>query len=266
MTGTDLATSTFRPFLTASWHDLVMVSWAIEPALLRPYLAPGTELDLWQGDAVASIVAFDFRDTRVLGWRLPFHVRFPEVNLRFYVKRTMPDGSVRRGVTFIQEMVPRAAIAYVARTFYGEPYVATAMRRAAVPEQQLHDPDGTATRSLAYEWRRNGEWERVIALLTGPPRPMRANSTEEFIAEHYWGYTRRPGKPTLEYNVQHPRWNISLAAEVLIEADLATLYGPRFASALNDAPLSTFVAEGSAVSVSYGVPIAPTTRSLTSAH
>ncbi len=90
---------------------------------------------------------------------------------------------------------------------------------------------------------------------------MREHSVEEFIAEHYWGYTKRPGKPTLEYQVQHPRWNISLAAEVLIEADLATLYGPRFAEVLNDAPLSTFVAEGSAVSVSYGVPIVRAARS-----
>jgi len=184
MTGIVLAPSTFRPFLTASWHDLVMVSWALPPALLRPYLAPGTELDLWQGNAVASIVAFDFRDTRVLGWRIPFHVRFPEVNLRFYVKRIMSDGTVRRGVTFIQEMVPRVAIATIARTFYGEPYVARRMRRAAVPEAQLHDPASSATRSLVYEWRRDGEWERVLALLTGPPRPMREHSVEEFIAEH----------------------------------------------------------------------------------
>lgn len=249
------ATTAARPFLTAAWHDIVMVSWAIDAALLRPYLAAGTELDLWKGDALVSLVAFDFLDTRVMGMRIPFHERFPEVNLRFYVKRKLPDGTWRRGVTFVQEMVPRRAIAWVARTFYGEPYIARPMRRAAVPEAPLTNLSLGATRSLVYEWQRHGEWERIIALVTAAPRPMRNGSTEEFIAEHYWGYTRRPRKETLEYQLVHPRWNISLVADCLIEADLPALYGAGFADALNTPPVSTFVAEGSPVSVFHGQPI-----------
>ena len=246
-----------RPFLNAVWHDLIIATWAIDGALLRPYLAPGTELDRWEGDALVSIVAFDFRDTRLLGARIPFHVRFPEVNLRFYVRRKLPDGTWRRGVTFIQKMVPRGAIAYIARSLYGEPYVARPMRRAAVPEAQLHDPSSDATRSLVYEWRRDGEWERIIALTNAPPRPMRSSSVEEFIAEQYWGYSLRAGRPTLEYQVEHPRWNISLAADCLIEADLETLYGKGFLETLSASPVSTFVAEGSAVAVYPSTPIRP---------
>lgn len=236
-----------------------MVTWGVEPAVLRPHLAPGTEFDLWQGQALVSIVAFDFRDTRVLGWRIPFHVRFPEVNLRFYVRRQLADGSWRRGVTFVQEMVPRIAIATVARVFYGEPYVARPMRRVAVPEAPLvrSAGEGTApaTRSLVYEWRRDGEWERVLALVTEPPRPMRRGSVEAFIAEHYWGYTRRPGRPTMEYQVAHPAWDISPTAECLVEADLDTLYGPRIAAAISGTPVSTFVADGSPVTVFRGRPL-----------
>lgn len=232
-----------------------MVSWAVDPKLLKPFVAAGTELDIFQGDALASIVAFDFCETRVLGRRIPFHVRFPEVNLRFYVKRKMSDGSWRRGVTFIQEMVPRSAIALVARTLYGEPYVARPMRRAAVPEAPLTDSTSSATRSLVYEWKREGGWERIITLVNAPPRPMRSGSNEEFVAEHYWGYTRRPGKPTLEYHVTHPRWNISLAAECLIEADLSALYGRPFAEAFEGPPASAFVAEGSKIAVYSGQPI-----------
>lgn len=251
------AAGSVRPFLRATWRDLAIVTWTIDPALLRPNLATGTELDLWHGDALVSMVAFDFRDTRVLGMRVPFHTRFPEVNLRFYVRRRMPDGSWRRGVTFIGEMVPRRAIAFVARTVYGEPYVAVRMRSVAVPEAQLLDPDADATRSLVYEWQRAGEWERLIALVNTPPRPMRRDSIEEFITEHYFGYTRRHRLPTVEYAVDHPRWNISLMADCLIEADLRSLYGVRFASALGAPPVSTFVAEGSPVTVSRGVPLTP---------
>jgi uncharacterized protein YqjF (DUF2071 family) len=245
-----------RPFLTATWRDLVMVTWAIDPAVLRPLVPPGTELDRWQGDVLVSLVAFDFADTRLRGVRIPFHVRFPEVNLRFYVRRRGPDGDWRRGAVFVQEMVPRRAIAWVARAVYGEPYVRRPMRRTAVPEASLAGAGPGATRSLVYEWQRGGDWERVIALVAMPPRGMRRGSIEEFIAEHYWGYTRRPGRPTLEYRVRHPRWEIALAADCLVEADLEALYGRAFAKALLAPPVSTFVAEGSEVAIYPGRPIA----------
>ena len=245
------------PFLTAAWRDIVMVSWTVDPAVLRPYLAEGTELDPWQGDPLVSLVAFDFRDTRVLGRRIPFHVRFPEVNLRFYVRRRTAGGVWRRGVTFVQEMVPRAAIAFVARAFYGEPYLSRPMRRVAVPETAPAQMSPGSSRSLVYEWRRDGEWERVIALVTENPRPMRHGSVESFIAEHYWGYTRRSPKPTMEYRVEHPAWQVSMAADCMIEADLTTLYGSRFADTFTSSPVSTFVAEGSPVAVYRGRPITP---------
>ncbi len=243
------------PFLTAAWHDLIMVSWAVPPAHLAPFVADGTELDLWQGQALISIVAFDFRNTRVLGVPIPFHVRFPEVNLRFYVKRLGPDGAWRRGVTFVQELVPRRAIAFVARTFYGEPYVARPMRRIAIPDAPISSAHPEATRTVEYGWRRNGQWESIAGTTIGGPRRMEGGSIEEFIAEHYWGYTRREGRPTLEYRVVHPRWDISPLTDCRIDADLRTLYGPRFADVLTDVPVSRFLAAGSSVAVHYGTPL-----------
>jgi len=248
-------------FLTAAWHDLIMVTWQVPPDILQPLVADGTELDLWQGHAMASVVAFDFRETRVLRVPIPFHTRFPEVNLRFYVRRRGPDGVWRRGVSFVQELVPRAAIAWVARTLYGEPYVARPMRRSATPElpSTATPPDGTtaseSTRTLTYEWKRDGRWERVRAVTRGTAHPMSAGSIEEFIAEHYWGYTRRPGRATMEYQVEHPRWNVYAISDCTIDADLRTLYGPEFAEVLASPPASQFVADGSPVAVYAGQPI-----------
>lgn len=246
-----------RPFLTATWRDLVMVTWAVSPGTLRPHLPAGVELDLWEGEPLASLVAFDFDNTRILGRRVPCHVRFPEVNLRFYVKRRMPDGTWRRGVAFVQEMVPRAAIAMVARTYYGEPYIARPMRRVAMPDTAPAEFSEGSSRSLVYEWKRDGEWERVMALVTESPRHVRHTSVEAFIGLHQWGYTRRPGKPTLEYRVTHEEWRITMLAECMIEADLPTLYGKQFADALTTTPVSTFVAEGSDIAVYRGRPLLP---------
>ena len=248
----DGAPGNTRPFLTAEWRDLIILTWRVDPGVLRPLLAAGTELDLWKGDAIASVVAFDFRETRVHGIAVPFHTRFPEVNLRFYVKRQLPDGSWRRGVSFVKEMVPHALTAMVARRMYGEPYEAHAMHQIAVPEEPLTEHSGDATRSLVYEWKRDSEWERVIALLTSPPRAMRGNSLEEFVTDQAWGYTRRGDKPTMEYRVEHPRWRITPVTDCYLEADVPSLYGRQFAEALSAPPLSTFVAEGSPVSVYPG--------------
>src|SRR3982751_5648635 len=110
-----------RKFLTAKWSDLIMANYEVDPALLAPNLPAGTTLDLHEGRCFVSLVGFMFLDTRVMGFSVPFHVNFEEVNLRFYVKRTTSD-EVRRGVVFIKEIVPRSVIATVARVAYGEPY------------------------------------------------------------------------------------------------------------------------------------------------
>src|SRR5678815_3083384 len=110
-----------RKFLTAKWHDLIMANYEVDSAVLVPLVPRGTELDLFDGRCFVSLVGFMFLDTRVFDFLIPFHVNFEEVNLRFYVKRET-DNEVRRGVVFIKEIVPRAAIATVARVVYGEPY------------------------------------------------------------------------------------------------------------------------------------------------
>ncbi len=244
-----------RPLLSASWRDIVAVTWRVDPVLFRHLLADRTELDKWEGDALVSLVALHSRATRLLGVRVPFHVDFPDLSLRVCVRRKMPDGTWRRGVTILQGMVPRAAIAYGARSLHGLPYVAPPMRRAAVPEAPLDGRSPGATRSLVYEWRRAGEWERIIALVNSPAHPTRYDSVERFISERDWIYSCRPGKPTLEFQLEHSALNISLTAECIIEADIESLFGARFAEALNEPPISTFVADGSTVAVYPGTPI-----------
>ncbi len=247
-----------RPFLTAAWRDLVMLTWAVDQRLLRSLLPRGVELDLWKGDALASVVAFRFEQVRVRGIAFPFHTAFPEVNLRFYVRRRDADGAWRRGVVFVQEMVPRAAIAIAAQRLYGEPYVARPMREAHVAGAP--DEHGRPRRTLLYEWKRDGQWERVVALAADAPHPMRAGSTEEFIAEHYYGYTGRGPRPTREYHVAHPRWNVVPLAECFLEADIASLYGQPWVEPLTQPPVSTFLADGSAVAVYPGHDVPDTGR------
>jgi uncharacterized protein len=229
-----------RPFLTAEWRSLVMLNYAIDPAILASLVPRGVELDLWQGEALVSMVGFRFLDTRLLGVAVPWHRDFDEVNLRFYVRRKM-EGEWRRGVTFIREIVPKRAIAATARAFYNEPYLALPMRHRIV------------LRSYRYEWRWCDRWQSLSAEVTGAAAAMPAGSDEEFIFEHYWGYTRQRDGGTVEYRVEHPRWDVWQTTNARLDCDVAGLYGPQFTEALSAPPRSAFVAEGSPVSVRRGV-------------
>jgi uncharacterized protein YqjF (DUF2071 family) len=227
-------------FLTAEWRSLVMLNYAVDPAVLAPYVPRGVKLDLWEGEALVSMVGFLFLQTRVLGVPIPFHRNFDEVNLRFYVRRPESAGG-QRGVVFISEIVPRLAISLVARGLYNEPYRAMPMRH------RIADGD------YAYSWKFGGHWQTLGASVRGEAQPITPGSAPEFIFEHYWGYTRQRDGGTVEYQVEHPRWRVWTAECSHLEVDVAALYGPQFVPALSAPPRSAFVAEGSPVLVRRGV-------------
>jgi uncharacterized protein YqjF (DUF2071 family) len=240
-----------RPFLTARWVHLAMLSYEVDPAVLAARVPAGTTLDLWEGRALVSVVGFRFLDTRVLGLPVPLHRHFEEVNLRFYVRREAPDGvrreapdGVRRGVVFVKEIVPKPMIAWTARLLYGEPYVALPMRHT---DEVSAEAGGRAS----YGWRRDGRWERMAIEVAGAPVLPPDGSEAAFVAEHYWGYTPREDGSTLEYRVVHPPWRVWRATGSELDADIAALYGPPFAEAMAGPPTSAFLAEGSGVAV-YG--------------
>jgi uncharacterized protein YqjF (DUF2071 family) len=229
-----------RSFLTAEWRDLVIVNYEVAPALLEPLVPRGTTLDLWNGQALVSLVGFRFVDTRVLGVGVPMHRDFEEVNLRFYVRHAH-SGEDRRGVAFIRELVPRAAIAFVARAWYNEPYRALPMRH--------HNATGVLASSFGYEWRESREWCGVEAVVQGHAADLVPGSKAEFITEHFWGYTRQRDGGTIEYRVAHPRWRVWESAAVKVTGDLRLTYGERFGALLAGAPDSAYVAVGSPVTV-----------------
>ena len=228
-----------KRFLTAEWRDLVMANYVIDPGLLRQRIPAGTELDLYEGKCFVSLVGFMFLDTRVYGIRIPFHVNFEEVNLRFYVVRRV-DGAVRRGVVFIKEIVPRMAISLIARLLYDEPYETAAMTNSR---------DGSHIR---YTWQKDSKLNS-LAVGRGETLGVPAKgSHEEFIIEHYWGYTRRGEARTDEYKVEHPKWELYNAVEPKIDVDFGTLYGEEFAYLGVDKPYSVVLAQGSEIAVYRG--------------
>jgi uncharacterized protein YqjF (DUF2071 family) len=234
-----------KEFLTAEWRHLAMLNYELDPGVLQPFVPSGTELDSWNGAHLASIVGFQFLNTRVRGVPIPFHRDFEEVNLRFYVRRKAEDGW-RRGVVFIKEIVPRAAIAAVARILYNEPYVALPMGHRVTTESGV-------VRSAEYSWKFRKRPNSVQVTTQGVAEPLREGTEAEFITEHYWGYNRQRDGSTMEYRVEHPRWRVYDVAAGSLDCDIGGLYGRQFHRFLKCPPMSAYLAEGSPVTVRRGV-------------
>jgi uncharacterized protein YqjF (DUF2071 family) len=231
-------------FLTAEWRNLIMAQYAVEPATLARWLPAGTELDFYQGRCYVSLVGFLFDRVRVKGVPIPFHTNFEEVNLRFYVRRVAADGTTKRGVVFIREFVPRHAITFIAKTLYEEPYATLLMRHSIAQT--------AAALSVSYDWKHRESWSSLAVTASPAPLPISVDSEEEFLTEHYWGYTKRTRGATSEYEVRHPRWLIYPIESFSVKADFAALYGSGFALLNGREPDSVLLAEGSAVGVHTG--------------
>lgn len=237
-----------KEFLSAEWRFLAMINYEVDPAVLQPLVPRGTELDSWQGKTFVSEVGFLFLNTKLMGVPIPFHRNFEEINLRFYVRRKAEDGW-RRGVVFVKEIVPRLAIATVARIIYNENYVARRM---------WHGTDLTGISFIKsgvveYGWLETSGRNYLRVKTMGEPMQLETGSEEEFITEHYWGYASQRDGGTIEYKVEHPPWRVWQVSEAEFECDVENVYGGQFAESLRVKPSSAFVAEGSPIIVRKGV-------------
>jgi uncharacterized protein len=229
-------------FLKAEWRKLAIANYEVSPDLLQPYLPYKTELDLWQNKCYVSLVGFMFLNTQLKGIPIPFHRNFEEVNLRFYVKYQEGD-LYKRGVVFIKEIVPKPALAWVANAIYKEKYQTMKMDHAWKTEGSFL--------SIEYRWKKES-WNSFRVKAGIDAIEIQQGSEEEFITEHYWGYTKINSNKTSEYEVTHPRWKVYPIHSFSIDIDFRKVYGEEFAFLQDRKPISVFLAEGSEIAVKDG--------------
>lgn len=225
-------------FLKAEWRKLAIINYEINPAVLLPYLPAGTELDDYQGKYYVSLVGFMFVNTKLLGFPIPFHRSFEEVNLRFYVKKKEGD-RWKRGVVFIKEIVPKPALSLVANSVYKEHY------RTMPMKNRIHHKENELL--IRYSWK-DKAWHSITVTAENTPLPMKPDTEFEFITEHYFGFTKRKDK-TSEYEVCHPKWEYYEVKSHDLKVDFKTLYGKDFECLNHRQPVSVMLAEGSEIQV-----------------
>jgi uncharacterized protein len=232
----------FDTFLSAHWENLIMANYAVSPHLLIPYLPNGVKLDMFENKIYVSLVGFMFKKTRLFNVPIPFLGTFEEINLRFYVNK-VEGNNIKRGVVFINETVPYKSVAWLANKLYKEHYI-------AIPTKSKIDIT-TPSKNIDYQWKINNVWNHLAVNAANENLQMREGSIEEFIFEHYYGYTKINNELSQEYKVNHPRWLVNRVTDYSVYCDFKSMYGEDFSFLRDKQPDSVILAQGSPVSVKW---------------
>ena len=229
-------------FLKANWEHIIMANYEINPEILVPFLPKGVTLDLFEGKAYVSLVGFMFKKTKLFNMPIPWLGTFEEINLRFYVKRN-EGASIKRGVVFINETIPYKLVAWMANKLYKEHYTVVPTKHNFNKTEQ--------NQQLKFEWLLNKKWNSILVETETQSKAMEPNSFEEFIYEHYYGYTKVNESATEEYRLQHPSWAVYKVNDYKIDCHFSEMYGDPFSVLNHTQPRAVFVAKGSSVKVAW---------------
>jgi uncharacterized protein YqjF (DUF2071 family) len=225
-----------RPFLSASWSQLVLLTFEVPEALVRAHLPRSVAPDRWRGATHASLVALRMHDVHLRGWRVPGFTEYPQVNLRVYARH---GGDA--AVAFVRELVPSRVIAALARLRYGEPF---ALARIA-----SRVAEGRDDVSVEYRFGPVQPGYRVAVTASRAGAVPRDDSFEHYLLERTLGCREDRRGRLCVFRVTHPPWAIRAIASVAYEVDFAALFGTEWACLNALTPVSTVVAVGSAVAV-----------------
>ena len=229
-------------FLTARWENLIMANYVVDPILLIPYLPKGVELDYFNGETYVSLVGFMFKNTKIFQIPIPGLGTFEEINLRFYVTRSVGK-EIKRGVVFINETVPNKLVAFIANSLYNEHYI-------SVPTKHIWSVN-SETKNINYQWKIGELWNNLSVNARNKKQTMEKDSFEEFIFEHYYGYSFINKTTSSEYKIEHPRWKINDVIQYNINCDFEKMYGNNFSILSTTKPKNVILAEGSAIAVKW---------------
>ncbi len=229
-------------FLNANWENIIMANYTVAAETLKPFMPKGVELDLYNDKAYVSLVGFMFKKTKLFQIPIPWLGTFEEINLRFYVVRKDGD-KIKRGVVFINETIPYKAVAWMANKLYKEHYTSIPTKHSWNKEDKI--------KHIEYQWKVNKKWNTISIEALIQNNSINPGSFEEYILEHYFGYTKIDKNTTEEYTIKHPSWKVNQVINSKINCDFTKMYGNSFDFLNSATPDSIFIAEGSPVEVEW---------------
>ena len=212
-----------EPLFFAGWERALFFHYEIEPAILQRELP--FELDLRDGKAFVSLVAFTMRDMKPrLGGRLGAWIFKPIATHSFLNARTYVKYAGEPGICFLTEWLSSRLSVALGPPVYGLPY-----RFAKINYHHAHEENifhgGVKASGKSGQFSYEARLAREVKF-----RPCEAGSREEFLLERYTAFNWR-GKVRRFFRVWHPPWP-QMPAQVSVRYDsLLTATFPWFENA-----------------------------------
>jgi uncharacterized protein YqjF (DUF2071 family) len=211
-----------RPWAVAQrWRDLLFAHWPVAAHQLAPLLPPGIEIDTFDQSAWVGVVPFWMDQVKVRGIpRIPGAIRFPELNLRTYVRERNTN---RAGVYFFSLEAANPLGVAMARTIFHLPYhwARMSVRTRGDREITYESERLLSTRPVRFRAHYRGLGQVRMLEQSSP------GTIEYFLMERYCLFTTGHRGQLLRGDIYHAPWPLE-AAEAEIEInDLPAVYGIR---------------------------------------
>jgi uncharacterized protein len=209
-----LAPTVTTAVMMHQWRQMSFLHWRYPVEAVQPLLPEGVAVHTFDGDAWVGLLPFLMDDVRP-PWvpPLPWLSRFPETNLRTYVRG--PDGAT--GIWFFSLDAARLPAVAAARLSLGLPYCWSQMSVRA---------DGDA---MVYRGRRRSPGPRgagyAVRIRFGAAyREDELGPLDHFLTARYRLYSELLGR-LVAVDVQHPPWPLRRAQLVELRQDLTGAAG-----------------------------------------
>ena len=219
-----LSTTEHRPWplpkspwrMTQRWNDLLFAHWPIPANELTGLVPENLTVDTFEGSAWVGVVPFWMDQIRMRGMpRIPGASRFPELNLRTYVRERHTN---QAGVYFFSLDAASPLAVSAARVFYKLPYYWARMKIAADESRTFHYSSERLFGPRPANFR---------ACYRSLGKPCVKGGIESFFTEHYALFTLGRHRETARVNIHHLPWPLEMAEAEFEVNDLPQAHGIR---------------------------------------
>jgi len=211
-----------EPLFLAHWERALFMHFEVDPDALRR--AAPFELELRDGRAIISLVAFTMRDMRPrLGgwagrWMFKPIAAHPFLNVRAYVRHRG-----EAGICFLAEWLSNWLSVQLGPRIYGLPY-----RFAKIDYHHAHETN--EFNGTVVSPKSGGRFSYTAKLSSDAFAPCPAGSFDEFLLERYTCFNQ--GKTTHRFfRIWHPPWPQTRAEVTIKDDSLITNAWPWFRGA-----------------------------------
>src|SRR6266536_557867 len=188
----------FVPLFYADWMRAVFIHFEVEPEVLQSEIP--FALDLWQGRAFVSLVAFTMYRLRPrIGGRLGELAFKPIANTRFLNVRTYVRHRGERGIYFMTEFLSNRWFVPLGRTTFGLPY------RFGDLVYRHQCEEGTSEGTVTAGRGRRHFTYRAGSASVAEPQESQPGTFDFFLLERYAAFTC-DGVKRRRFRIWHPAW------------------------------------------------------------